>query len=145
MPAAVIAAAAAAFWFIKPQPLLRIVGSRALTRTGYRKVWDEGGGMDQRLLTDGQRVMFQENRFSDENDYSITSPHVSALLPHWLHDGTQIAFVDEQAGPTWKIFLVSAQGGKPQRNAQLEPTLNGSDFGLPTENTLRSVEFLALP
>jgi Tol biopolymer transport system component/DNA-binding winged helix-turn-helix (wHTH) protein len=44
----------------------------------------------------------------------LTSPPISALLPRWSPDGTQIAFVDEQAGPFWKIFLISARGGAAQ-------------------------------
>src|SRR5262249_46265324 len=44
----------------------------------------------------------------------LTSAPISALMPRWSPDGTQIAFVDEQAGPLWKIFLISAQGGAPQ-------------------------------
>ena len=39
--------------------------------------------MDQRLLTDGQRVMFQENRFSDENDYSL----LLRMFPHYCRTG----------------------------------------------------------
>src|SRR4029077_6847989 len=80
--AAVIATAAVAYWFIKPPPLPRIVGSRALTHTGYGKVWEEGGRISQRLLTDGQRVVFQENRFSGTPTMQVsrTGGEVSEVL-----------------------------------------------------------------
>ena len=35
------------------------------------------------------------------------------MLPHWSRDGTQVAFIDTQAGKLWKTFFVSAQGGQP--------------------------------
>jgi serine/threonine protein kinase len=43
----------------------------------------------------------------------LTYPPVSAGLPRWSPDGTQIAYVDTQQ-EAWKIFLIPAQGGTPQ-------------------------------
>jgi len=54
------------------------------------------------------------SRVDGSERLQLTSAPISALLPRWSPDGTQIAFVDEQAGPLWKIFLISAQGGSPQ-------------------------------
>ena len=67
------------------------------------------------------------SRVDGSERLQLTSPPVSALLPHWSPDGAQIAFVDEQAGATWKIFLVSAQGGEPhemlkENQHQMDPT-----------------------
>jgi len=46
----------------------------------------------------------------------LTSPPVYAFLPRWSPDGTRIVYTDFQSGPgPVKIFLVSANGGKPQR------------------------------
>jgi eukaryotic-like serine/threonine-protein kinase len=44
----------------------------------------------------------------------LTFPPISATLPHWSPDGTQIAYSDTQAGKPLKLFLISAQGGTPQ-------------------------------
>jgi eukaryotic-like serine/threonine-protein kinase len=44
----------------------------------------------------------------------LTFPPISAWLPHWSPDGTQIAYSNTQAGQPWKLFLISAQGGTPQ-------------------------------
>src|SRR5205085_4673821 len=44
----------------------------------------------------------------------LTFPPMSADLPRWSPDGTQIAFVDSEPGRPFKIFLVSSQGGTPQ-------------------------------
>jgi serine/threonine protein kinase/Tol biopolymer transport system component len=43
----------------------------------------------------------------------LTYPPVSAGLPRWSPDGTQIAYVDTQQ-EAWRIFLIPAQGGTPQ-------------------------------
>ena len=44
----------------------------------------------------------------------LTFPPVSAFGPNWSPDGTQIAYINAQAGQPWKIFLISAQGGTPE-------------------------------
>ena len=58
--AALLAIAAAAYWSTKPAPLPRIVGSHALTHTGYQKEWSLWG--TTRLVADGANVYFVENR-----------------------------------------------------------------------------------
>ena len=57
----------------------------------------------------------------------LTYPPVSAGLPRWSPDGTQIAYVDSQPGRPWKAFLISAQGGSPQEvlpenHTQVDPS-----------------------
>jgi len=57
----------------------------------------------------------------------LTYPPVSAGLPRWSPDGTQIAYVDTQLGRPWKAFLISAQGGSPkevlpENHTQLDPS-----------------------
>ena len=57
----------------------------------------------------------------------LTYPPVSAGLPRWSPDGTQIAYVDSQLGRPWKAFLISAQGGSPQEvlpenHTQVDPS-----------------------
>ena len=52
----------------------------------------------------------------------LTFPPVSASLPRWSPDGTQIAYINVQGGQPWKIFLISAQGGTP------EPMLSEKEY-----------------
>ena len=57
----------------------------------------------------------------------LTYPPVSAGLPRWSPDGTQIAYVDTQLGRPWKAFLISAQGGLPkevfpENHTQVDPS-----------------------
>jgi Tol biopolymer transport system component len=44
----------------------------------------------------------------------LTYPPSAATLPSWSPDGSQIAYISGQFGKTWKIFLISAQGGSPE-------------------------------
>jgi len=53
------------------------------------------------------------SRIDGSDRLPLTQPPISAFLPHWSPDGTQIAFTDVQAGKPWKTFLISAQGGQP--------------------------------
>jgi Tol biopolymer transport system component/DNA-binding winged helix-turn-helix (wHTH) protein len=55
--AALLAIAAATYWFTKPLPVPKIVNAHALTKTGFRKAFFPG-----ELVTDGASVYFQENR-----------------------------------------------------------------------------------
>jgi Tol biopolymer transport system component len=54
------------------------------------------------------------SRVDGSQGQQLTYPPVAALLPRWSPDGTQIAYVDLQPGRSWRIFLISAQGGTPQ-------------------------------
>jgi DNA-binding winged helix-turn-helix (wHTH) protein/Tol biopolymer transport system component len=45
----------------------------------------------------------------------LTFPPVEAFLPHWSPDGTQVAYIDTQGGQSFRIFLISAQGGIPEQ------------------------------
>jgi eukaryotic-like serine/threonine-protein kinase len=52
---------------------------------------------------------------SDGSDrLQLTYPPVSAGLPRWSPDGTQIAYVARQAGQAWQIFLIPRDGGTPE-------------------------------
>jgi serine/threonine protein kinase/Tol biopolymer transport system component len=44
----------------------------------------------------------------------LTYPPDRAILPRWSPDGTQIVFMQAQAGKPWKAVLVPSQGGNPQ-------------------------------
>ncbi len=51
------------------------------------------------------------SRVEGSDRLQLTNPPVFATLPRWSPDGTQIAFMDMQAGQPIKILLISAQGG----------------------------------
>ena len=44
----------------------------------------------------------------------LTFAPISAGLPRWSPDGSQIAYVATERRKPWKIFVISAQGGTPQ-------------------------------
>jgi Tol biopolymer transport system component len=45
----------------------------------------------------------------------LTFPPLRVLLPRWSPDGQQIAFNATLPGVAWNIYLVSSEGGTPQR------------------------------
>jgi Tol biopolymer transport system component/DNA-binding winged helix-turn-helix (wHTH) protein len=57
----------------------------------------------------------------------LTSSPLRVEVPHWSPDGTRIAFAGYPPEGPWKIYLVSADGGKPEvvsesQNDELDPT-----------------------
>jgi len=54
------------------------------------------------------------SRIDGSEAQQLTYAPVVAFLPRWSPDGTQIVYVDLQAGRSWKIFLTAAQGGTAQ-------------------------------
>jgi Tol biopolymer transport system component len=54
------------------------------------------------------------SRVDGSDPLQLTFPPISADLPRWSPDGTQIAFMDAELGRPLKIFLISPQGGAPQ-------------------------------
>ncbi len=67
------------------------------------------------------------SRTDGSDRLQLTYPPVSAGLPRWSPDGTQIAYVDTQLGRPWKAFLISAQGGSPKEvlpesHTQVDPS-----------------------
>ena len=54
------------------------------------------------------------SRVDGSDRLQLTNPPVFAFMPRWSPDGTQIAFMDIQAGRAFKILLISAQGGAAQ-------------------------------
>jgi Tol biopolymer transport system component len=54
------------------------------------------------------------SRLDGSDRLRLTYPPVSAVLPRWSPDGTQIAFVDVEPGKHWRISLVPAEGGTPK-------------------------------
>jgi serine/threonine protein kinase/Tol biopolymer transport system component len=77
---------------------------------------------DLRFSLDGQWVAYVSypegtlwrSRVDGSDRLQLTNSPVFAAQPRWSPDGTQIAFMDIQAGRPWKIWIISAQGGAAQ-------------------------------
>jgi eukaryotic-like serine/threonine-protein kinase len=65
------------------------------------------------------------SRADGSDRLQLTYPPVSAGLPRWSPDGTQIAYIARQAGQAWKIFLIPRNGGTPEE--LLSEVLDQSD------------------
>jgi Tol biopolymer transport system component/DNA-binding winged helix-turn-helix (wHTH) protein len=57
----------------------------------------------------------------------LTNPPLAAGLPQWSPDGTRIAFSGLLPGGIWKIYVIPAEGGKPElvsqgERSELDPT-----------------------
>jgi Tol biopolymer transport system component len=62
-----------------------------------------------------ERILWR-SRIDGTERQQLTDAPVAAFLPRWSPEGTQIVYVDLQAGAgrSWKIFVISAHGGTPQ-------------------------------
>ncbi len=67
------------------------------------------------------------SRVDGSDRMQLTMPPLHVALPRWSPDGTRIAFTGRLVGGYWKIYVVSAEGGKPETVAEdqgdaVEPT-----------------------
>ena len=58
------------------------------------------------------------SRVDGSDRLQLTNPPVFAALPRWSPDGTQIAFIDIQAGRPWKILAHLGTGGSSAGDAR---------------------------
>jgi Tol biopolymer transport system component/DNA-binding winged helix-turn-helix (wHTH) protein len=63
------------------------------------------------------RILWR-SRIDGTERLQLTAPPVQATMPRWSPDGKRIAYFDAAPGKPWEIYLISAEGGKP------EPLLN---------------------
>ncbi len=63
------------------------------------------------------RILWR-SRIDGSERLQLTTPPVQATMPRWSPDGKQVAYHDTSPGKPWNIYLISAEGGKP------EPLLN---------------------
>ena len=77
-------------------------------------------GLD--LSRDGERVAYVafpegslwRSKLDGSERMQLTFPPLSAFLPRWSPDGKQIAFAAAAPGKSHSIYLISAEGGRPQ-------------------------------
>jgi eukaryotic-like serine/threonine-protein kinase len=67
------------------------------------------------------------SRTDGSDKLQLTYPPISAVLPRWSPDGTQIVFVDTEPGKHWKVMLMPSGGGAPtdvyvENLGQVDPT-----------------------
>jgi Tol biopolymer transport system component/predicted Ser/Thr protein kinase len=94
------------------------------------------------------------SRTDGSDKFQLTYPPISAVLPRWSPDGTQIAFVDVESGKHWKIMLMPSSGGTPtdvyaENLDQVDPTWSPDSkrlvFGrLPTPGSTNQLDIRAL-
>ncbi len=66
------------------------------------------------------------SRVDGSERLQLTSLPMKAALPRWSPDGKRIAFSGLNSGEAWKIFVISADGGSPEKlmpgeNSELDP------------------------
>jgi Tol biopolymer transport system component/predicted Ser/Thr protein kinase len=94
------------------------------------------------------------SRIDGSDRLQLTYPPISAVLPRWSPDGTQIAFVDDEPGKHWRIMLMPTAGGTPtdayvENLNQLDPGWSSDGkrllFGrVPTPGTTEKLEIQVL-
>jgi Tol biopolymer transport system component len=63
------------------------------------------------------RILWR-SRIDGTERLQLTAPPVQATMPRWSPDGKRVAYFDAAPGKPWAVYLISAEGGKP------EPLLN---------------------
>jgi Tol biopolymer transport system component len=87
-------------------PYLReisMAGRTEFSRDGTRVAWisTSDGALWQSRLDGSQRLQ-------------LTSRPMRVFMMRWSPDATSIAFMGKEPGKTWKIYSISAEGGRPQ-------------------------------
>jgi len=55
------------------------------------------------------------SRVDGSERLQLTSPPLFPVQPRWSPDGTRIAFMAQQPGKPWRVYVVSAKGGSPEQ------------------------------
>jgi serine/threonine protein kinase/Tol biopolymer transport system component len=71
--------------------------------------------------------MLWRSRADGSDRLQLTYPPMTAALPRWSPDGTEIAYVATQPGQKWSLFVIPAQGGVAERllndnSGQMDPS-----------------------
>lgn len=108
-------------WAIGVQPTVEVVKYEA----GKKKFVPLIGGLsatDVEFSADGKWITYVaipegtlwRSRANGRDRLQLTPVSERAALPHWSPDGKQIAYASMKPGASWKLSLVSADGGDPQ-------------------------------
>ena len=120
--AALVALAATMYWITKPPLMPRVVGSHALTTTGFRKSWE----FQSTVVTEGTTVYFQEARSSHVATMRVSTSggEVSELtspmglvtsLRDISKDGTALLFTGWDSGANrYNAFVQPLPNGTPR-------------------------------
>jgi Tol biopolymer transport system component len=55
------------------------------------------------------------SRVDGSERLQLTSPPLFTLQPRWSPDGSRIAFMGLERGKPWRVYVISADGGKPEQ------------------------------
>ena len=112
--AALIALAATMYWITKPPLMPRIVGSHALTNTGFRKGF--------RVLTDGASIYFQENR---PNHVALVQVRTRGGEASEIASLPDSAFLSDISKDGSELLLAVLDRTSNQFDAWVQPLPNG--------------------
>ncbi len=59
------------------------------------------------------RILWR-SRIDGTERLQLTAPPVQATMPRWSPDARRIAYFDAAPGNPWRIYLISADGGRPE-------------------------------
>jgi eukaryotic-like serine/threonine-protein kinase len=96
-------------------------------------------GQDVSFSKDGQSVAYVSfpegtlwrSKADGSDRLQLSFSPLYAMLPRWSPDGKRIAFFDYQSGKTPRIYLVSADGGRPQEMMPDNPLPQADPFWAP--------------
>jgi Tol biopolymer transport system component len=108
-------------WAIGVQPDVEVVKYEAAKKK-YVPLIPGLSATDVDFSADGKWISYVaipegtlwRSRADGSDRRQLTSGDERTALPRWSPDGKQIAFVSLKAGESWKLYLVSADGGTPR-------------------------------
>jgi DNA-binding winged helix-turn-helix (wHTH) protein/Tol biopolymer transport system component len=69
-------------------------------------------------------ILWKANR-DGSNPVQLTDPPLQAFMPRWSPDGKQISFAGDYPGPNGAFYMVSSDGGSPQKILAQDQHLDG--------------------
>ena len=83
--------------------------------------------------TDNDGRLWRARAADGSEKLQSTPNYFGVFLSHWSPDGTQLAIMAREPGKAWKIYLVDADGGKPEE--LLKEERNEADPGWSPDGT----------
>lgn len=93
-----------------------------LKKGAFVSYWEGFPAIDISFSNDGARAAFARypdhtlwiSRADGSERRQIPSAKIEVHQPHWSPDGRRIAFMGQEAGKLWRIYVVDTEGGVPQ-------------------------------